>query len=231
VIWNWWRQGMIRARRRVFAALFGVLFLPVATSAAQDLQVWNEIDFAVSWRAIAITTPVILATDSSLPNPQFVVSGLTVDASLPWHITMSGGYVFLDLPTGAQSLVRIPLLAASGAFRVRRLVGTDRNRVEKLMGLGSSPVRYRNRLSLDLTLDDGGAWHVFGDGEFFFDGSTSKWTQNRLRFGAGHRLSARNILDVYCLRRSVSGVGTKTYVVGTTLKIDLTDAARKPREP
>jgi len=192
------------------------------TAAAQNVQLWDEVDVATSWRTLALTVPVVLRTDTKLPNPQLVAGGLLADIQLPHDVTLTGGYLVAELPQRADLLAQIPLVAAAKTFHVGELILNDRNRLERLDGFGTSPFRYRNRLLLDSPLGAGRRWHMFGDDEVFFDFSQSAWTQNRFRVGAGVRMNSHTFLDAYYLLRSVRGGLPSTQVIGTTFRVALT---------
>jgi hypothetical protein len=152
------------------------------------------------------------------------------DFRIPGNLTLTGGYLFVDLPQFSW-LMHAPLVAVSGSIHVRRLRVSDRNRFEKLAGLGElgklaglgfSPVRYRNRLLLDLPLGPDDKWHVFAEDEVFYDFAVSRWNQNRLRAGGGVRLSKQLFLDVYFMEQNTSGPASEIHVVGSTLRVLLT---------
>src|SRR5215471_9834159 len=129
---------------RLVVALLGTLLF--ATEAgAQDFQWWGEVDVTASVRPIDLLGLIVTRTDSTLPNPQLVGGGLEGEVRVLPHLTLTGGYLFVDLPQRGRLHVQLPLAAATTMFRVRRLYIADRNRVEKLVGFGTSPVRYRNR--------------------------------------------------------------------------------------
>jgi uncharacterized protein DUF2490 len=138
---------------------------------------------------------------------------------LPWRLTLTGGYLFADLPQRTPSDVHIPLVAVSKSFQLSRLTIANRNRFEKLIGFGTSPVRYRNRLLFDLPLGNRDQWHAFIDDEVLVDVSASKWSQNRFQVGGGRHLNARLLLDLYYPLRHTSSPSAETRVFGTTLKV------------
>lgn len=207
------------------AMLFCWLFLPVLAG-AQDFQQWNEVDFTASWRNADFLVPVLARTDTHLPNPQLAATGITVDMPLRWHLTLTGGYLFADLPQLPDD-VHLPLIAVSTTFHARRFTLADRNRFEKLIGYGDSPVRYRNRIFLDWPSGARGRWHLFTDDEVFFNLTAGSWNQNRFQAGGGARLNRRLFFDVYYLQRAPSGGAAKTTVLGTTLTVRI--PSRKER--
>lgn len=140
---------------------------------AQHFQSWDEVDLTASWNRISLELPTLVRVDTRLPNPQLAVTGLTADFSLPWHLTLTCGYLFADLPQRSL-IVHVPLIAVSPSFRIHRFTFADRNRFENLVGFGISPVRYRNRAFLDRPFAHDERWHVFVDDEFFFDLSAAK---------------------------------------------------------
>jgi hypothetical protein len=214
-------RGSIRAlclHGSVVSCLVAVLH---ARAAAQTFQSWNEVDVTASWGKVDLIVPFLTRTDTSLPNPQLAASGFTADFSLPWRLTLTGGYLFADLPQRSE-WVHLPLAAVTKSFQWGRFSLADRNRFEKLVGFPGNPVRYRNRLFLDRPLGPHNAWHVFVDDEAIWNLSAGQWSQNRAQVGGGARLSRRLFLDVYFLRRNVSGGGPATNVVGNILRVALT---------
>ena len=205
---------------RTVALMFWAFFLLVAHVSAQDVQSWNEVDFEASWPKVDLTVPFLVRIDNRLPNPQLAATGITADMTLPWNLTFTGGYLFADLPHRSVA-VHVPLVAISKSFRIRRATLVDRNRFEKLIGFGSSPVRYRNRLLLDLSFGNHDRWHVFTDNEMFFDLSAFARNQNRFQVGSGARLNRRLFMDLYYLQRNLPAPTPTTHVVGATLKVIL----------
>lgn len=201
-------------------SLLFCLLVSTALAAAQDFQQWNEVDLTASWRRVDFLVPLLARTDTSLPNPQLAATGITADFPMPWSLTLTGGYLFADLPQRSD-FVHLPLIALTKSFHVRRFAVTDRNRFEKLVGFGTSPVRYRNRILADLPLGAGDRWHAFVGEEILFDLSDRRWNQNRFQAGAGVHLNHRLLMDLYYLRRDSEGPSPSTHVLGTTLRITL----------
>lgn len=134
--------------------------------------------------------------------------------------------------------VYAPLIAASESVHVRTMRVSDRNRFEKLAGLGelgkraglgASPVRYRNRLMLEVPIGADDKWHVFTDDEVFYDFAISRWNQNRIRAGGGMRLNSRLFLDVYFLEQN-ERPSFEALVVGSTLRVALTPIRRERKD-
>jgi len=196
-------------------------FLFTAAACGQDFQWWSEFDLEGSTRTVDVVAPFLARVDPSSPSFQLVATGVTTDVRLSRLFTLTGGYLFADLPQRAHLHVHIPLAAVSTTIRVRRLVMADRNRVEQLVGLGASPVRFRNRVVVDLALGEQGSWHMFSGDEVFFDVATSRWSQNRFQVGGRTRLSPGVSLDFFYLRRTLSGVAPDTHVLGTTVRVML----------
>jgi len=214
--------------RSAIAVFCGFVFTTDAH--AQDFQWWTEVDLAGEWRTVAFLVPSLVRLDSRLPNPQLAATGVEIDVQLSRYITATGGYLFADLPQRAQSHVHLPLIAVSTTLQVGRLTIADRNRVEKLIGYGVSPIRYRNRFMVELPIGRTDRWHVFGDDEAFFDTSVSSWTQNRLQVGCGARVASGVSVDLFYLQRRVAGGATSTNVVGTTVKVALKPSSRRSSE-
>ena len=197
------------------------LFVLTTLAKAQDFQLWDEVDLAASWRNVDFLVPLLARTDTRLPNPQLAATGITADFRLPWGFTLTGGYLFADLPQLSDK-VHLPLIALSKSLRAGRFTVSDRNRFEKLIGYPNSPVRYRNRLMVDRPFGVHDGWHLFVDDEVFFNLSSSSWNQNRFRGGGGARLNRRLFIDGYYLQRNPSGGAPTTRVLGTTLRVTLT---------
>jgi hypothetical protein len=152
------------------------------------------------------------------------------DFHVPRNLTLTGGYLFVDLPQ-VSWLVNAPLIAVSESIHIKKLTVSDRNRFEKLAGLGElgrlaglgfSPIRYRNRLLLDFQLGHDAKWHIFSEDEVFYDFAVSKWNQNRLQLGGGLMLSKHLSLDVYFLEQNTSRPTAEIHVIGSTLRATLT---------
>src|SRR5262249_8419773 len=187
--------------------------LLTTTVQGQDLQWWGEVDVTGDWRAVHLLVPSVIRVDSQLPNPQLAATGVEIEVPLSRYITATGGYLFADLPQRAQSHVHLPLIAVSTTVRLGRLTIADRNRVERLIGYGVSPIRYRNRFMVELPVGRADRWHVFGDDEAFLDTSVSNWTQNRLQVGCGARVASGVWVDLFYLQRRVAGGAASTNVV------------------
>ncbi len=208
------------------ASLPFCLLLLVTPASAQDFQVWNEVDLTATWRKVDFLVPLLARTDTRLPNPQLAATGITADLPLASHLTLTGGYLFADLPQRSV-LVHIPLVALSTPFHIGRVTITDRNRFEKLIGYPTSPVRYRNRIGLDCPFGTHDRWHLFVDDEVFFNLSAGNWNQNRFQAGGGARLNRRLFLDMYYLQRNAGGGASQTHVLGTTLRVALTPRTKE----
>lgn len=222
-------------KRTLFADFFGLrrrfvtgMLLVVLTGTlcrAQDFQSWNEVDLTARWKGVDFLVPLLARIDSRLPNPQLAATGITADFRLAWHFTLTGGYLFAIIPTRSLD-VHLPLVAITSTFRFRRFVLADRNRFEQLVGYRNSPVRYRNRLLVDYPFGAMERWHAFADDEVLFNLTDWNWNQNRLQLGGGRQLTSRLSLDIYYLRRNLSGGFPTQNVLGTTLRIGL----RRPKE-
>jgi hypothetical protein len=199
------------------AALFCFLTIPAATASAQDFQSWNEIDLTASVHHVDLLVPLLARTDTSLPNPQLAAAGLTADLHLPMHLTLTPGYLFVDIPRSGYR-VNVPLIAVTESLHLGRYTAADRSRFEKLFNYPTSPVRYRNRLLFDYAL---GRAHLLLDDEIFFNLTADNFSQNRLQSGAGTRLTSRLSLDLYYLQKNPAS-GAATHVLGSTLRISLT---------
>jgi hypothetical protein len=212
------------------AAVLFCVFILTALAGAQDFQLWDEVDLTASWRNVDFLVPVLARTDTRLPNPQLAATGIMADFRLPWRLTLTGGYLFADLPQRSDK-VNLPLIALSKMFHVGRLAIADRNRFEKLIGYPTSPVRYRNRLMVDRPFGAHDRWHLFIADEVFFNLSSTTWNQNRFQAGGGARLNHCVFLDGYYLQRDPSAGAPTTHVLGTTMRVSLTPKKKEGTQP
>ncbi len=214
--------GRVAPRLRCVWLVWLILLfaLGVPLSCAQDFQSWSELDLTASYKGVDFLVPLLARNDSRLPNPQLAAIGVTADFRLPRHLTLTGGYLFAVAPQRSLD-VHLPLVAITPTFRFRRVVLADRNRFEKLIGFGNCPVRYRNRLLLDFPFGVKESWHGFASDEVLFNLSDRTWNQNRLQVGGGRQLTTHVLLDLYYLRRNLSGGAPAQNVLGTTVKISL----------
>jgi len=120
-------------------------------------------------------------------------------------------------------------MALTKTGTIGRFTFADRNRLEKLVGLATSPVRYRNRFLVDRPLGAHDRWHFFADDEVIFDVSARAWSQNRAQAGGGSRLNRCLLLDVYYLQRNASGPVATTRVLGTTLRVTFSPRVEEAR--
>jgi len=200
--------------------LFGVV--RAASAGNESRQSWNEVDITGSVHGVGVIVPTVARLDSRLPNPRLLGTGAMLDLSLPWRLTLTGGYLSVHLPRPSPSTVSVPLVALSITVSTTSITIVDRNRLEKLIGVAGSPVRYRNRLLVDVPLDKSfSGWHAFADDEIFWNRGDDSWVQNRVQIGAGAPLTRRLFLDLYFLRRDLGRVVAPTFVVGTALRVKL----------
>ncbi len=219
---RWRSNGLAWLRplaRKICCWATPLLFFPIACQEvrAQQFQSWNEVDLAGTWGKVDLLAPFVARTDSSLPNPQLAATGLMADFHLPVHLTLTGGYLYADLPQDPYH-VHLPLAALTETLHEGGFTVADRNRFEKLIGYPGEPVRYRNRLLFDYAV---GCAHFFLDDEVFFNLSAGDFNQNRLQAGGGAHLRPRLLVDLYYLQKNPA-TGAATHVVGATLRITLT---------
>ena len=211
-------------RRLVFpcVALLLAALLSPRPAAASDVEVWSELDLTRSINdRVSILVPTLIRSSAQLGNPQLFATGATVDFNVGRYLTLTGGYLFGDLPEiGPGFQAHLPLFAATARYKIKRLTIADRNRVEKLYGIPGDPVRYRNRLALDLALRR--SWHLFLMDEALRDVSAGIWNENRFEAGAGRKLTNRTALDVYYLLRDARHFSpSETHAIGVTLRLQL----------
>ena len=198
-------------------------------AASSDIEMWNEVDISAKLTERAtLTVPFVIRDSFTLPDPQLGGFGPVLDFELEKHVTVTAGYLYVRLPhTGPGFTANVPLAAvtlrqALGAFRLQ-----DRNRAEGLIGIPNNPIRYRNKLILDLSSPNA-RWLPFISDEVFYDFSQSRWTQNRFQVGIGRQLSNQLRLDGFYLERSVHKTDpTATHALGVTLEVRLTPGTRR----
>jgi hypothetical protein len=166
-----------------------------------------------------------------LANPQLGGAGCIVDVSVMKDLTFTAGYLFVGLPnTGKGYESNIPLAAVTVRHKLGRFEVSDRNRAEELFGLPGSPIRYRNRVSVDFPLA-AGRWTPFATNEIFYDFSRSGWTQDRLQLGVGVRLNQQVKLNTFFLLRSdLTAKANDVDALGLMLEWNLTGRKAKGAE-
>ncbi len=214
---------------RLRLCLLIVATLVTKSAQGADVQMWNEVDLSASLMSrINITIPLVIRDSFNLANPQLYGAGAIVDVALTKYLSISGGYLFVGLPhIGPGYNVNVPLAALTLHHRIGRFRVGDRNRWEQLRGLPGSPVRYRNKLLLDLPLDSG-RWTPFVSDEMFWDDSQSAWTQNRFEVGVGRELTARLRLDSFFLERTdLEKSANNVHAIGLALEIHIGQLGKK----
>ena len=205
---------------RLLFILF-VLGQGIRGQSTSDVQFWSELDLSANLaRNWTLLVPMVIRNSESAANPVLVGFGPIVTFAINQHVSLTGGYLFADLPDIAGGLtVHVPLAAVTFTQKVGRLEIEDRNRGERLIGIPHHPFRYRNRLSLQLPVASG-RWRLFVNDEVFYDFGARGWNQNRLQVGVSRTLSPRFKLDLYYLERSLHMARPNAvHVVGTTLGI------------
>jgi hypothetical protein len=198
---------------------------------APDAEFWNEIDVSGHLnQRTTLTVPVVLRDSFSLTNPQLFGIGPLVDFALTKRLSLTAGYLFVSLPnTGAGYYANVPLAAVTVKGRLARIEASDRNRAEVLFGIPKRPIRYRNKLALDLPFDSR-RWQLFMTDEAFYDFSQSAWSQNRFQAGVGRALSRMVRLDVFYMERNVRQSNPPaSHIIGTTLEIKFKGESREER--
>ena len=165
---------------------------------------------------------MVIRSSFNLANPQLAGLGPVFDVSVAKFVIVTGGYLFVTLPkTGPGYSVHVPLAAVTLRQTWHHLRISDRNRAEALIGIPHSPIRYRNKLAVDLGLPSSRVNPFISD-EVFYDFEQSAWTQNRLAVGAGIRLNPRLGLDLYYLERSAhKTLPSSVHALGLTLEIHI----------
>jgi hypothetical protein len=222
-------------RRPALVCLFvgvNVQALQAQRTSGQDWQMWNEVDVAARLApGVSLTVPLVIRDSFHLSNPQLAGAGPIFDFDFGSHLTLTGGYLFVALPvTGPGYSVHVPLAAVTARASRGRFRFSERNRAEGLIGLPGSPIRYRNKVSIEMALAEG-RWVPFLNDEAFYDFSKSAWTQNRLQAGLTRRLSPALALSAFFLERSSAKTDpTSTHAVGVSLAIRLNSQDRNSQK-
>jgi hypothetical protein len=217
---------------RTTVSSFVIITSLASLARAADSQLWSEVDLLASpTSALRFTFPLVMRNSFDLANPQLGGAGCIVDVSVMKDLTVTAGYLFVGLPnTGKGYESNIPLAAITIRHKLSRVEVSDRNRAEKLFALPESPIRYRNRLSVDVPLASG-RWTPFVTNEIFYDFSKSAWTQDRLQLGVGLRLKPRVKLNTFFLLRSDLQVkANDVHALGLMLEWSLTGKKAKGAE-
>jgi hypothetical protein len=223
--------GLRFSRCWVLSACMVATGLLAQAHSVPDTEFWNEADLSghVAPR-ITLTVPVVLRDSFSLPNPQLFGIGPLVDFAITRRLSLTSGYLFVSLPnTGAGYYANVPLAAITVKGRVARVEASDRNRAEVLFGIPQRPIRYRNKLALDLPFDSRW-WQLFMTDEAFYDFSRSAWSQNRFQVGVGRALSRKVRLDLFYMERNVKQSNPPaSHIIGMTLEIKFKGESREER--
>ncbi len=215
-------------------AAFVSMALPLAAQMANsDVEMWNEVDVSGPLTSRAtLTVPLVIRNSFSLPNPQLAGLGPVVDVGLTQNITVTGGYLFVALPRiGPGFYVHVPLAAVTVRTRFHGVELADRSRAEGLVGIPNDPIRYRNRLVIQLP-SHSEQWLAFLTDEVFYDFSQNLWSQNRFQAGIGRQISKQVRADVFYLNRNVHHTSpTTTHAIGVTLEVHLTRQTRRRGVP
>jgi hypothetical protein len=174
---------------------------------------------------------LVIRNSFGLANPQLGGVGCIVDISVTKDLTLTAGYLFVGLPnTGKGYESSIPLAAITVRHKLGRFDVSDRNRAEELFGLPNSPIRYRNKVSVDVPFASG-RWTPFVTNEIFYDFSKSAWTQDRLQLGVGLRINPQVKLNTFfLLRGDLLLKANDVHALGLMLEWSLTGRKAKGAE-
>jgi hypothetical protein len=190
---------------------------------------WNEVDVSAPLNGRAtLTVPLVIRDSFQLPNPQLAGLGPLVDVAVAKHLTITAGYLYVVLPNSGPGYdVHVPLAAVTIREEIAHFRLQDRNRAEGLIGIPGSPIRYRNKLVIDLPSFSEG-WLPFLSDEILYDFSQSLWSQNRFQAGIGRQLNDQLRLDMFYLERDAHKARpAATHAVGITLEVRLTAKTRR----
>ena len=210
-----------------------MVIFSAAQAAATDGEMWNEIDVSAPlFERATLTVPFVIRNSLQLPNPQLAGLGPIVDVAIASHLTITTGYLFVALPQTGPTFdvgyyVHVPLAAVTVRGEFAHFNLQDRNRAERLIGIPHSPIRYRNKLVVDLPSPSPG-WLPFMSDEVFYDFSQSRWSQNRFQAGVGRQMNEQLRLDVFYLERDAhKSHPSATHAIGLTLEVRLTPRTRR----
>jgi hypothetical protein len=201
--------------------------MAVAAVPSMDSQLWSELDATHAISAdLSATAIVTTRLGNDLPNPTLTAVGLQLDYRInSWIASATGYYVSIrNADAGAYATVWLPAAALTYENHWGRLLLSDRNRVEQLEGVASSPTRYRNRASVDWRVARGkDSTHIFIADELFYDFSKDRWSRNRAQLGLQFHVSADANLQVFYLRQNNTyGTPERLNVLGLTLQLGST---------
>jgi hypothetical protein len=182
----------------------------------QSHQWWPEADLSIKVGRLHLLAPMLVRLDTGLPNPQFVATGLIASYRLSRNWSVSGGYLYADLPQNSLN-AHVPLGAVTGELHPGRLKLADTNRFERLLAYPTEPYRYRNRAMAEYAFGNARATHVYAANEYFYNLTSGGWNQNRVQGGIGQDMGRLRV-DGYFLEKSAPG-GKETAVIGTVLTV------------
>jgi hypothetical protein len=191
-----------------------------------DSQLWSELDATRAVSADLSATGIFTTRlGNGLPNPTLSAGGLQFDYRIgAWATSVTGYYVSVrNAQSGARTGIWLPAAALTYRISLGCVAISDRSRVEQLEGLHGSPMRYRNRVTVDWQLPGQHALtDLFVTDEVFYDFSRDRWTRNRAQAGVQLHLTENIRLQTFYMRQNNTyGALDRFNVLGLTLQIDI----------
>lgn len=198
-----------------------------ADAPATDTQAWTELDMTKSLgTSTRATLQLVSRNGLNVSDPVLLAAGLTFDRQLSPHWSVSAGVLFAEVrsaASGRRADLWLPAFGVTGTWLVGRLTLSDRNRIERIIGVAGDPWRYRQRLALEYALAKAGPIRsIFLADEVFFDWGRGRWSRNRAQIGVNLKPVGRFAAQVYFLRQDdrLARPGA-INVLGTTVKLAL----------
>lgn len=222
--------GGCRARRFQIGLTLAAALLPFATPAlaappVRNEQLWGEFDvIAPVSRATTVTLQALVRAGEAVPDPALWGVAAIVETKLAPHISLSGGYQFVQVRAAATGLTRdigVPLVAATYAAKAGTLDYSIRTRFEQVRGTPGDPWRWRNRVLLALPLAGiAPVKRAFVSDEVFYDLTNGRFSRNRLFTGVTVQIRPKLSADVGYVRQD-DRTGTIRHINALNIALKL----------
>ncbi len=184
-----------------------------------DVEFWSELDVSAKLSdSMALTVLGVDRSSVQLANPQLGGAGVVLDFRTNRLVTFSLGYIYASLPnTGRGLRVDAPLTAVSLGRAFGRWSVGERNRGERLYGVGREPYRYRQKVDVSYAILP--RLHLIANDEAFYQFGINQWNQNRLEAGFHQALNDALSVDLFYLQRNTVLEPKTTKGLGVTVHL------------